>query len=168
MGGELSVKGVLLGGQEAGGLGVSGWGCGGGRARPERPLADRTHLPAIAGPGVTLPPSPGFGGGGQALAGSRYKVFCPASPWLPGLRGPSEGQCRRGGGGNQMPVGPPAANTNTASRFQPPSPVCPTFPLARPPPSREAASARPGAAGRGQGGRPPLLSLCWQDPPEAW
>lgn len=84
-----------------------GVGCGGGQAWPEGPMADRTHLPAIAGPGVTLPPGPGFGAGSQALSGSRYKVFCPASPWLPGLRGPSEGQCRRGGGGKQMPVGPP-------------------------------------------------------------
>lgn len=104
---ELSVKGALPGAQEAGGLGATGWGCGGGRAWPERPMADRTHLPAVTGPGVTLPPGPGLGAGGQALAGSRYKVFCPASPWLPGLRGPSEGQCRRGGGGKQMPVGPP-------------------------------------------------------------
>lgn len=36
------------------------------------------------------------------------------------------------------------------------------------PPSRApASSAWPRAAGRGQGRWPPLLGLCWQDPPEA-
>lgn len=72
-------------------------------------------------------------------------------------------------GGSRCRWGLPAANTNTASRFQPPSPGCPTFPLARrpPTPSRAAALARPRAAGRGQGRQLPLLGLRCQDPPEA-
>lgn len=189
--GEPSLEGAPLGGPEAGGLrapvrqapaeGPPPPGGGVGVARPDqkRPVAESTrpaqppaapaHLPAVAGRAVTLPPA----------WGPAEAPLPPAPPLAPGTKCPARrppgfldsGARQRGSAGGRRGRikrrwGVCTANINTASRFQPPFPACPTFPLARPP-SRAAPSARPRAAGRGQGGRRPLLGLRCRDPPEA-
>lgn len=99
----------------------------------------------------------------------QVRSVLPSVPLASGTSRAVRGAVQEGrrGGGIRCRWGLPPANTNTASHFQPPSPACPTFPPARPLSRAPASSAWPRAAGRGQGGWPPLLGLCWQDPPEA-
>ena len=87
-------------------------------------------------------------------------------PWLPGLRGSSEGQRGRGRQGESNAGGASARRQHKHSLSASSSFFQPALHSHSPGPEQGGSASQPGAARCRQGGRPPL-GLCPQDPPEA-